>query len=66
MITDAECRVPPAFSKSFNDFKKAEKIKMTAIVVEGEPGNISEVCDAVFEVPALTTDCEAVGKVLSV
>lgn len=66
MITDAEVDVPEEFARSFNAFKKSEKIKMTAIVVEGEPGNIGVVVDDVFEVPALSTDCDAVGKVLSV
>jgi uncharacterized protein with von Willebrand factor type A (vWA) domain len=66
MITDAEVDLSDEFAASFNAFKKAERVRMTAIVVDGNPGELAAVCDEVYEVPALTLDADAVGKVLSV
>lgn len=66
MITDAEVHVPEELEATFLAFKKAERVRLTTLVVQGEPGNIARVADEVYSMPAITTDSEAVGKVLSV
>lgn len=66
MITDAACNVSPEFRDFFNNFKKEEHVKLTAMVVQGHPGNLTCVTDEVFQLPAITTESEAVGKVLSI
>jgi uncharacterized protein with von Willebrand factor type A (vWA) domain len=66
MITDAEVDVPAALEKSFKEFKAREKVKLTTLVVQGSPGNIQCVADEVHEVGAISTESDAVGKILSV
>lgn len=66
MITDGFVSIPDRVRDNFNAFKAAEKIKMTAIVVEGSPGQLATVSDEVHEIPAIDTAAEAVGGVLSV
>lgn len=66
MITDAEVQVPDEMRDSFLKFKAEEKAKLTCIVIDGTPGNMACVADEVFTVPKLSTDEDAVGRVLSV
>lgn len=66
IITDAECDVPDAVAKSFLAFKATEKVKLTTLVVQGRVGQLGPLCDEVYNVPAITTDSDAVGAVLSV
>jgi len=66
VITDAEVQIPAEMKARFLAFKKAEQVRMTTLVVEGSPGDVGEVSDEVYTLPALTFEAEAVGRVLSV
>lgn len=67
MITDAAVDLPPEIEKSFNAFKQAEKAKLTTLVIGGaDAGQVGKVSDHTHTIPAISTDSEAVGDVLSI
>ncbi len=65
-ITDAIVEIPEEMKNNFLAWKAVEKVKMYSLVVEGEPGDLAQVSDELYQVPSLSVSEEAVGKVLSI
>ncbi len=66
LITDAVCRVPDRVREKFCEWKTSTRVRVIALVVDSEPGNLTAVCDEVHVVNSLSTEEEAVGRVLSI
>jgi uncharacterized protein with von Willebrand factor type A (vWA) domain len=66
MITDAVVKLKPEQERSFNEFKQAEQVKMTAIVIRDKPGDLARIADEVFRVNEIGVGEEAVEKAVSV
>ncbi|WP_439622094.1 hypothetical protein [Gemmata sp.] len=66
VVTDALCRIPAALRDTFLAWRRAARVRATALVVGGAaPGDLAAVCDACHAVPALDPASETVGRVLS-
>jgi uncharacterized protein with von Willebrand factor type A (vWA) domain len=66
LITDAVCRVPDRVREKFCEWKTSTRVRVIALVVDSEPGDLTAVCDEVHVVNSLSTEEEAVGRVLSI
>jgi uncharacterized protein with von Willebrand factor type A (vWA) domain len=65
MITDCKARVPTAVRESFNAWKTSVTARVLTLVIGDRPGDLEQVSDEVFRVPALDPSDDAVGRVLS-
>lgn len=66
MITDAIVHLPKHLEESFLAFKKTEKVKLTALVVQSKPGDLVRIADDVHQVGSLGVTESAVEKVVSI
>jgi uncharacterized protein with von Willebrand factor type A (vWA) domain len=66
VVTDALCRIPAGVRDTFLAWRRAARVRATALVVGGAaPGDLAAVCDETHAVPALDPVSETVGRVLS-
>lgn len=65
-ITDAILHIPAQIRDGFLRWKEQEKVKLITLVMNGAPGDMSQVSDKIHCVKSLSLEEEAVGECLSV
>jgi uncharacterized protein with von Willebrand factor type A (vWA) domain len=66
MITDAICNPNDKLIENFNAWRKEKKVKTYGLCIQSKPGKLEEMCDQVWNVPAIELTEEAVKTVLSI
>ena len=65
LVTDAQVRIPETIRAPFLAWKMAAKVRVHALVLNDEPGDLAGVSDEVHRVASLDPAGDAVGRVLS-
>ena len=65
MVTDARCRIPGELRERFVAWKKAARVRVTSLILDNPPGDLSAVSDEVHSVRSLDPTGDPVGRVLS-
>jgi uncharacterized protein with von Willebrand factor type A (vWA) domain len=66
MITDAICHLEDSQVKRWNDWREGIKSKCMTIVINQEPGDLTQVSDRVYKMKALSLNEEGVRETLSI
>jgi len=66
VITDGALGMPEDLKADYLKFKAEEKCKLTTISIGCDPGPFGAVSDHVHKVPAITTESDEIGEVLSI
>lgn len=65
-LTDALCRIPSDIVDSFNAWKKEANAKLTTLIIDSKPGDLTLVSDEVHEVAGINVENEAVKEVVAI
>jgi uncharacterized protein with von Willebrand factor type A (vWA) domain len=65
MITDAKCRIPAELKTRFLAWRLAARVRVVALVIGNQPGDLALVSDECHSVNTLDPDADAVGRVLA-
>ena len=65
LVTDALCRIPAKLQQEFLAWKTRVQARVISLIVEGKPGDLAFLSDALHQVDVLTPEGEAVGQILS-
>ncbi len=65
MITDARCRIPGELRDRFGAWKQVARVRVTSLILNNPPGDLSAVSDEVHSVRSLDPTGDAVSRVLS-
>ncbi len=64
LVTDAICRIPTEIAESFRAWKLRARVRVIALVIENEPGDLAALCEETHIVRSLNPDGAAVGRIL--
>lgn len=64
-VTDAQCNIPEADRDAFLHWKQEARARLISLVIDNPPGDLAAISDEVHTVTAITTQAEAVSRVLS-
>jgi uncharacterized protein with von Willebrand factor type A (vWA) domain len=65
LVTDAQVRIPGSLRTPFLAWKTAAQVRVQALVLGADPGDLAAVADEVHRVDRLDPASDAVGRVLS-
>jgi uncharacterized protein with von Willebrand factor type A (vWA) domain len=65
-VTDAICRVPAEVRDRFLAWKQEVKARLISLVIDSDPGDLTQLSDEANQVKSLAVTEEAVERVLSI